>query len=127
MTEVLSDPIGGVNIRVNMLCYTGVNDSEIIRTIGRNVKTARLKANLTQDGLAELADCHWKTIGKIETGAMHPTIVLFAKICLHLDTDIDSLLVGVELETSATYSSRIRKAKARQRKPPQKLMRSLGL
>lgn len=104
-----------------------MTDSEAIKIVGRNVKTCRLRVDLTQDALAELVDCHWKTIGKIETGTMNPTILLLGKIATHLGVRIDHLLAGIQFPVSKAHKTRILKAKARQRKPSSKILRELNI
>lgn len=48
--------------------YASKRGARILRSIGANLRKARLAANLTQEGLAEMADIHWKTLGYIESG-----------------------------------------------------------
>lgn len=55
---------------------------------GLNIKLARIKANLKQDELAEMAQVSRDTIGAIERGEKSPTVNTLGKIADALGIDI---------------------------------------
>lgn len=72
-----------------------MNSKKILRTIGLNIRSAREKAGLTQEGLAEQADVHWKTVGYIEGGYRDfgvttlVRIAIILKITQHILSDLE--------------------------------------
>lgn len=84
--------------------------------IGENVKTARLKADLTQECLAEIAGVHWQTVSHIENGKFPFSIVTFFKISQALTISPNRLLEGLP-EPDEARMTRIKKSLARKRKP----------
>ena len=88
----------------------------MLRRIGENVKTARLKANLTQECLAELAGVHWQTVSYVENGKFPCSIVTFFKISQGLETSPNRLLDGLP-EADKARLAKIKKAMPRKRKP----------
>lgn len=88
----------------------------MLRRIGENVKTARLKANLTQECLAELAGVHWQTVSYVENGKFPCSVVTFFKISQALETSPNRLLDGLP-EADKARLAKIKKAMARKRKP----------
>lgn len=99
-----------------------MNERQILRCIGKNIKEARLRAGLTQECLAELLGIHWKTIGAIERGIYPFSITSFVGITQHLGVAADDLLSGVE-PPDQKRAAAIRKAMARKRRP--KIIKSL--
>ena len=93
-----------------------MNDHQILRCIGSNVKKARLQAGLTQECLAELVGIHWKTLSGIERGLFPVGVTSFALISQHLGVTADSLLAGVE-KPDPKRANTIRAAMARKRRP----------
>jgi transcriptional regulator with XRE-family HTH domain len=63
--------------------------------IGSNVKSARLKANLTQECLAELIGVHWQTVSYLEGGKFPFSVTTFARISQVLDVSPNRLLEGL--------------------------------
>lgn len=88
----------------------------MLRLIGENVKTARLKANLTQECLAELVGVHWQTISNVENGKFPFSVTTFARISQALDTSPNRLLEGLP-DFNPEKSSAVKKAHARKRRP----------
>ena len=88
----------------------------MLRLIGRHFREARLKANLTQECLAELAGVHWKTIGHIERGSYPVALTTFARLSQFLETSPNRLLDGLNLP-DPERTARIKKAMARKRAP----------
>jgi len=72
-----------------------IKDTNLAKKFGMKVRIERIKRNLSQDKLAELADLHKNSIGAIERGESSPTldtINLLAKVfemkpCELLDID----------------------------------------
>jgi DNA-binding XRE family transcriptional regulator len=93
-----------------------VNDSQILRCIGKNIQMARLQAGLTQECLAELIEVHWKTLSGIERGLFPCAVTSFTRISQHVGVSADSLLQGVEAPDPKRAAA-IRKAMARKRQP----------
>ena len=93
-----------------------MTDRQILRLIGKNVKTARLQANLTQECLAELAEVHWQTISNIENGKFQFPVTTFARISQLLDVSPNRLLDGMS-EPDKLRMEEIKRALARKRKP----------
>ena len=94
-----------------------MTDQQILRLFGKRVREARLKANLTQECLAELVGTHWKTIGHIERGSYPIAVTTFARLSQFLETSPNRLLEGLE-PPDARRTARIKKALARKRAPP---------
>ena len=73
----------------------GVNDREILRVLGRNIRQARLKAGLTQECLSELSGVHVQTIGALEHGNFPFAVTTFARISQFLEISPNRLLDGL--------------------------------
>jgi transcriptional regulator with XRE-family HTH domain len=99
-----------------------VNNREILRLLGRNIRQARLRAGLTQECLAELAGVHVQTIGAIEYGGFPFAITTFARLSQFLETSPNRLLDGLEPPDSER-TTRIKKALARKRAPAKRVSR----
>lgn len=93
-----------------------MQESKLLRPVGKNIRDARLQANLTQECLAELVGIHWQTISCIERGVYPVSLVTFAKLCQHLEVSPNRLLDGLPAP-DAKRAKRIRKALARKRRP----------
>lgn len=96
-----------------------MTDRQILRTIGANVKAARLKAELTQECLAELADVHWQTISNIENGKFPFPVTTLARLCHALSESPNELLKGLP-EPDRQYIDKTKKAMVRRRKAVKK-------
>jgi len=88
----------------------------MLRVIGANVKTARHRANMTQECLAELTDVHWQTVSNIENGKFPCPVTTFARISQALGVSANRLLEGLA-EPDAGAMEQTKKALARRRKP----------
>ena len=84
--------------------------------IGQHVRDARLKADLTQECLAELVGVHWKTISNIERGNFPIALTTFARLAQFLETSPNRLLDGLKPPDPQRTAS-IKKALARKRAP----------
>ena len=91
-----------------------VTDRQILRLIGGNVKTARLKADLTQECLAELIGVHWQTVSYLENGKYPFSVTTFTRICHALDTSPNRLLDGLP-EPDLQRMDKVKKALVRKR------------
>lgn len=67
-------------------------DQIILQTIGKNVKSNRIRLNLTQSELADRAMIHRNYVCNIEKGKMNPTILLLLDIIEVLDVEIVDIL-----------------------------------
>jgi DNA-binding XRE family transcriptional regulator len=92
-----------------------VTDRQILRLIGQNVKAARMKSDLTQECLAELAEVHWQTISNVENGKFPFTVTTFTRICRALGVSANRLLDGLP-EPDHQQIEKTKKAMARKRK-----------
>lgn len=71
--------------------------SEIAKYIGQRIRNYRTKQSLSQEKLAELADCHPTYIGQIERGEKNATLESVEKIACALNVPLSRLfekLVG---------------------------------
>ena len=93
-----------------------MTNREILRRIGRNIRDARLKADMTQECLAELAGVHVQTIGAIERGGFSFAVTTLARLSQFLETSPNRLLDGLE-PPDTRRTTRIKKALARKRGP----------
>lgn len=90
----------------------------MLRSLGHQVRLARLKNGLTQECLAELVGVHWKTIGHIERGSYPVAVTTFARLAQFLETSPNRLLDGLK-PPDPERTARIKKALARKRKSRQ--------
>lgn len=65
---------------------------EISLTVGRAIAQLRTAAHLSQEKLAELANCHRNNIGLIERGEQCPSIRTLHSIAEALDISASDLL-----------------------------------
>ncbi|HXT13790.1 MAG TPA: helix-turn-helix transcriptional regulator [Candidatus Angelobacter sp.] len=93
-----------------------MNNREILRVLGRNIRQARLNAGLTQECLAELAGIHVQTIGAIEHGGFPFAVTTFARLSQFLEISPNRLLDGLK-RPDPERTARIKKALARKRRP----------
>ena len=91
-----------------------MSDKALLRIIGRNGAAARLRANLTQECLAELVGVHAKTIGSIERGKYPFGVTTLVRLVQHLETSANRLIDGVP-PPNPQQAARIRKALPRRR------------
>ncbi len=66
-----------------------MNKSEFLEKYGIELKIARVRRKMSQEKLAELADCSSVHIGYIERGIKCPTIYQFLKIARILGIDLN--------------------------------------
>lgn len=63
-------------------------------SIGSRLRSARERANLSQEALARLLDVSSKTVFRIEHGEYEPSIALVRQIAGAVDGDADFILTG---------------------------------
>ena len=68
---------------------------ERLKTLGLNIKFARLKKGVSQEQLAELVDLSRTAISFIETARQNTTILKVIDIAKVLDVDIKELIKDV--------------------------------
>ena len=66
-----------------------------LKTLGLNIKFARMRKELSQEQLAELVDVSRTAISFIETARHNPTILKVIDIAKVLDVDIEELIKDV--------------------------------
>ena len=93
----------------------GVTERQMLRRIGANVKAARLRADLTQECLAEIAGVHWQTVSHIENGKFPASVITFLRLSQALEVGPDVLLLTGIPPLDAKRTMRIKTALARQR------------
>lgn len=75
--------------------------------LGHNVREYRLKANLSQDKLAELSGCCGSFIGKIENGKSLPSLDMVSKIAAALGVSAQQLLLETPNKQKSGYMQEI--------------------
>jgi len=63
----------------------------LLLKFGKQVRKFRLSKNLSQEGLADLADLHWTYISGIERGIRNISLKNIAKISKALDVKLKNL------------------------------------
>ncbi len=66
-----------------------------LKTLGLNIKFARIKKAVSQERLAELVNTSRTTISMIETARQNPTILKVIDIARALEVDVDELTKNV--------------------------------
>lgn len=66
-----------------------------LKNLGINIKSERLRKNLSQEKLAELTNISRNSVSLIETGKINPTILKLIDIAKALEVDINVLLKDV--------------------------------
>ena len=69
--------------------------SEFKKEIGFKIKVARMRQKISQEKLAEMADCSLSYIGFIERGEMSLSLYNFVKMSSVLQLDINDFLKEV--------------------------------
>lgn len=67
-----------------------------MRDIGKNIKDLRIRADLTQDALAERLFVTRQTVSNYETGKSRPDIDMLMRIAEVLGADIHTVLYGIQ-------------------------------
>ncbi len=71
-------------------------EDAVVKTISRNIQTARKKKHLTLDQLSSLCGVSKAMISQIETGKANPTVATLWKIARGLEKDINYFLKGIQ-------------------------------
>lgn len=85
-------------MEINLAIQENINVmSEKIRlkNLGINIKSERLRKNLSQERLAELTNISRNSVSLIETGKINPTILKVIDIVRVLDVDVNILIKEV--------------------------------
>ena len=70
-------------------------ENKRLQNLGINIKSERLRKNISQEKLAELTNISRNSVSLIETGKINPTILKVVDIAKVLDIDINILLKEV--------------------------------
>ena len=70
--------------------------NEIILRLGQRIRSYRLKNNLSQEQLSELANCHPTYIGQIERGEKNATVESVLRISSALNISLSELFERIE-------------------------------
>ena len=66
-------------------------DSKRLKNLGINIKSERLRKNISQERLAELTNISRNSVSLIETGKINPTVLEVLDIASVLGTDLNAL------------------------------------
>ena len=66
-------------------------DSKRLKNLGINIKSERLRKNISQERLAELTNISRNSVSLIETGKINPTVLKVLDIASVLGTDLNAL------------------------------------
>ena len=77
-----------------------MQETDVIKHIGKTIRSYRLKKNLTQEQLSEYADCSCGFIGQIERGESKISLTILYKIIQTLEIDANELFWNQDTSTS---------------------------
>ena len=66
-------------------------DCKRLKNLGINIKSERLRKNISQERLAELTNISRNSVSLIETGKINPTVLKVLDIASVLGTDMNAL------------------------------------
>ena len=66
-----------------------------LKNLGINIKSERLRKNISQERLAELTNISRNSVSLIETGKINPTVLKVLDIASVLGTDLNALTKDV--------------------------------
>ena len=66
----------------------GMLDKQRLKNLGINIKSERLRRNISQERLAELTNISRNSVSLIETGKINPTVLKVLDIANVLGTDL---------------------------------------
>ena len=69
-----------------------MEDKNRLRNLGINIKSERLRRDISQEKLAELTNISRNSISLIETGKINPTILRVIDIARVLSVDVNELI-----------------------------------
>lgn len=76
----------------------GVNMEDIIKILGKRIRSYRTQLGYSQERLAEKSSCHPTYIGQIERGEKNPTIESIEKIAKALEISLSQLFEKIDTE-----------------------------
>lgn len=68
-----------------------MDEQELLKVFGDNLRLERLKRRLSQEKLAELANVTKAYIGSIERAKTNPSLIVIYKLCAALEIDPNKL------------------------------------
>lgn len=72
-----------------------MTDALRLKNLGINIKSERLRKNLSQEKLAELTNISRNSVSLIETGKINPTTLKLIDIAKALEVDVNVLIRDV--------------------------------
>lgn len=66
---------------------------EIDKKVGMNIRVARIKRGISQEGLADMAGLVRSTMGIVERGEQSPSLQTITKVANALDMDLYKLFI----------------------------------
>lgn len=66
---------------------------EIDKKVGMNIRVARIKRGISQEGLADMAGLARSTMGIVERGEQSPSLQTITKVANALDMDLHRLFI----------------------------------
>lgn len=66
---------------------------EIDKKVGMNIRIARIKRGISQEGLADMAGLARSTMGIVERGEQSPSIQTISKVANALEIDLHKLFI----------------------------------
>lgn len=66
---------------------------EIDKKVGMNIRVARIKRGISQEGLADMAGLARSTMGIVERGEQSPSLQTITKVANALDMDLHKLFI----------------------------------
>jgi putative transcriptional regulator len=70
-------------------------ENKRLKNLGINIKSERLRKNISQERLAELTNISRNSVSLIETGKINPTVLKVLDIASVLGTDLNALTKDV--------------------------------
>ncbi len=68
------------------------------KLIGKRIKKARKRTNITQENLAELMDVSSGYISQIERGVTKANLTTIDNICNHIGCDLSYIITGISAD-----------------------------
>jgi len=79
-------------VKMSIIYDTNMDKDSFKKEIGFKIKIERMRKKISQEKLAEMADCSLSYIGFIERGEMSLSLYNFLKIASILDLKLDEFL-----------------------------------
>jgi transcriptional regulator with XRE-family HTH domain len=71
------------------------DQDEILNRVGRNIRNARSREDLSQEKLAHKAELDRSYVGGIERGERNPTVISLMKLARALEVSLSDLLTDI--------------------------------